>query len=266
VLDPLAELYATRLRCVTYDNPACGRSSRRAFACTTGQLAAAAIRVLDELDVEAAHVAGISLGGAIAQEVAIRFPHRVRGLILISTSTCGPLSFPPGPRALAALCGRMAAGSVQRRRPWLGPSVFSAEFLREQPERADALLRSMTAYPSAPWSIAGQFIAAGLHDRGLDLHRIQAPTLVLHGDHDVLVPVANARFLAAGIPDAELHVLPGGRHGAAIEHAEAVRDLLCEWLERRRPQAGEPLASAPPRAEWLTRAPRSLAALAGRWL
>jgi pimeloyl-ACP methyl ester carboxylesterase len=264
-LDPLAEVYASRLRWITYDNPGCGRSSRRAFACTTGQLAAAAIRVLDELEVDAAHVAGLSLGGAIAQEVAIRFPDRVRGLILMSTSTCGPLSFPPDPRALVALSGRTAAGSLRRRRPWLGPSFFSPEFLREQPERADALLRPMTEYPSAPWSIAGQVIAAGLHDRGVDLHRIQAPTLVVHGDRDVLVPVANARFLADGIPDAELHVVAGGRHGAAVEHAEAVRDLICDWLERRRPPAGEPLESPMPRAEWLTRVPRSLGALARRW-
>jgi pimeloyl-ACP methyl ester carboxylesterase len=256
VLDPLAELYAKRLRCISYDSAA--------FACTTGQLAAAAIRVLDELEVDAAHVAGLSLGGAIAQEVAIRYPERVRGLILISTSTCGPLSYPPDPRAFAALCGRLAAGSAQRRRLWLGPSLFSPEFLREQPERADALGRSMTENLAGPWSIAGQFMAAGLHDRGLDLHRVQAPTLVIHGDRDVLVPVANARFLADGIPDAELHVLEGGRHGVAVEHAESVGDLIFDWLERRRPQPGAPLASPPPRAEWLTRMPRSLAAFAGR--
>jgi 3-oxoadipate enol-lactonase len=275
-LAPIAERYATRVRCITYDHPGSGRSSKRSLPFSTPQLAASAIRVLDELEIDAAHVAGISLGGAVAQEVALRFPDRVRGLILMSTSTSGPLSTWPDPRVLAAVTARVVGGSVQRRRLWLEPAFFSRHFMEDEPGRADALLRPLTAHLAPPWSIAGQFCAAGLHDRALDLGRIRAPTLVLHGERDLLVPVSNARKLADGIEDAELHVFPDAGHGFEFERLEATCSIVSDWLERRRPIAGERLGPAATRTEQLTRrlaAPvgalrlgRSWAVLAGRAL
>jgi 3-oxoadipate enol-lactonase len=253
VLDSLADLWSTRFRCITYDHPGTGRSSKRACPVSTAALAASATRVLDELGIEAAHVAGLSLGGAIAQELALRFPDRVRGLILVSTSTSGPLSSPPDPRKLALTMARIVKESAQRRRLWLAPALFSDDFARREPERAHALMRPLTAHPAPPWSLAGQYLAAGLHDRALDLHRIRAPALVLHGARDVLVPVANAELLARGIPDAELHIVDGARHGLVFEHADETFAVVCDWLERRRPAAGEQPVATAARAELLTR-------------
>jgi pimeloyl-ACP methyl ester carboxylesterase len=260
VLAPMAELYGTRLRCITFDYPGSGRSSKRSVPFSTAQLAASAIALLDELGIESAHVAGLSLGGAVAQELALRFPDRVRGLILMATSTSGPLSAPPDPLALAALTARVLEGSLRRGRLWLGPALFSPGFLQAEPDRADALARPLTAHFAPPWSIAGQVWAAGLHDRGLDLGRIRAPTLVLHGEDDVLVRVANARLLAEGIPDAELHVFPDAGHGFEFERLEETFSIVVDWLERRQPAAGEPRSAAARREEQLT---RELAAPAG---
>ncbi|HWF50795.1 MAG TPA: alpha/beta hydrolase [Solirubrobacteraceae bacterium] len=245
VFDPLADLWSTRFRCITYDHPGTGRSSKRACPVSTAGLAAAAVRVLDELEIDAAHVAGLSLGGAIAQELALRFPHRVRGLILVSTSTSGPLSSPPDPRKLASTTARIVKESVQRRRLWLGPAFFSDGFMEREPDRAEALMHPLTAYPAPPWSLAGQYLAAGLHDRALDLHRIHAPTLVLHGERDVLVPVANAELLARGIPNVELRIVPDGGHGFPVEFAAETFEIVCDWLDRARPLAGDrPTAGA----------------------
>jgi pimeloyl-ACP methyl ester carboxylesterase len=253
VLDPLADLWSTRFRCITYDHPGTGRSSKRACPVSTAGLAASATRVLDELGIDAAHIAGLSLGGAIAQELALRFPHRVRGLMLVGTSTTGPLSAPPDPRKLALTTARIVKQSVQRRRLWLAPALFSDGFVEREPDRAQLLLRPLTAHPPPPWTIAGQYLAAGLHDRALDLHRIRAPTLVLHGDRDVLVPVANAELLARGIPDAELHIVEGAGHGLPLERAGETFEIVREWLERRRPAAGEQPVATAARAEPLTR-------------
>jgi 3-oxoadipate enol-lactonase len=253
VLDPLAELWSTRFRCVSYDHPGTGRSSKRACPLSTAALAASAIQVLDELEIDAAHIAGLSLGGTIAQELALRFPHRVRGLILVSTSTTGPLSAPPDPRRLALAGARVVTGSVTRRRPWLVPALFSEQFVEREPERAEALARPMTAHPAPPWSLAGQYLAAGLHDRALDLHRIRAPTLVLHGADDIFVPVANAELLARGIPDAELHVLEQVGHGLPFERPGPMLEIVSDWLERSRPVPGHAPGSAAIRAERLTR-------------
>ena len=238
ILDSLAERYTERFDCVTYDNPGTGRSSKATFPHTTAALAAAAVRLMDELEIESAHIAGISLGGAIAQELALRFPHRVRGLILVATSPAGPLSTPPGVRAVAtAACSRA-----------LGPLFFTPQFMRGEPAAAAKLMRSVAIHPAAPWSVFGQLLAAGLHDRTLDLHRIRAPTLVLAGDDDFLVPIDNARLLAERIPDAELRILHG-RHGFSLERPEETFAAITEWLDRRRPQT----AAAPPTAGAATR-------------
>ena len=240
VFGPLADLWSTRFRCITYDHPGTGRSSKRACPFTTGALAASAVRVLDELEIEAAHVAGLSLGGAIAQELALRFPHRVRGLILISTTASGPLRSPPNLCELALTTARIVKESVRRRRLWLAPAFFSDGFVEREPERAAALMRPVTAHPPAPWSLAGQSLAAALHDRARDLHRIHAPTLVLHGECDVLVPVAHAQLLARGIPGAELRIVPDAGHGLAVELGAETLEIVSDWLERAWPGASPP--------------------------
>jgi 3-oxoadipate enol-lactonase len=239
VLDPLATLWSTRFTCITYDHPGTGRSSKRSCPVSTAGLAAGAVRVLDELEIDAAHVAGFSLGGAIAQELALRFPHRVRGLILVSTSTSGPLSSPPDPRKLTSAAARIVKESVQRRQVWLAPAFFSDGFVEREPDRAEALMAPLRAHPAPPWSLAGQYLAAGLHDRALDLHRILAPTLVMHGEDDVLVPVANAELLARGIPNVELRIIPDAGHGFPVESPAETFEIVSTWLERARPLAGE---------------------------
>jgi pimeloyl-ACP methyl ester carboxylesterase len=260
VLEPLVDLYGTRLRCITYDHPGSGRSSKRSFPFSTAHLAASATRVLDELGIEAAHVAGLSMGGIVAQELALRFPDRVRGLILMSTNSRGLLSANADPRKVASATARIVGGSVRRRRLWLGPAVFSPGFEKGAPDRAEALLESVTKHRAPPLGIAGQLCATGLHDRAPDLHRIRAPTLVLHGEHDILVPVANAHRLAEGIPGADLHVFPGAGHAFEYERLDETFAVICDWLDRRRPEAGDRLGTLAARAERLT---RPLAAPAG---
>jgi pimeloyl-ACP methyl ester carboxylesterase len=240
VLDPLADLWSTRFRCITYDHPGTGRSSKRACPISTAGLAASAARLLDELEIDAVHVAGLSLGGAIAQELALRFPHRVRGLILVSTSATGPLSSPPDLRELALITARIVKESVRRRRLWLAPAFFSDGFVEREPDRAEALMRPLTAHPAPLWSLAGQSFAAARHGRALDLHRIHAPTLVLHGDRDVLVPVANGKLLARGIRGAELRIIPNAGHGFAVELCAVTFEIVRDWLERAWPGGVSP--------------------------
>ena len=208
---------------------------------------------MDELGIESAHIAGVSLGGVVAQEVALRFPHRVRGLILVATSPAGPLSTPPDVRAFGAAVASMTHTSVRQRRVWLAPAFFSPGFLEREPAKADYLLRNLTAYPAAPWGIFGQLLAAGLHDRTLDLHRIRAPTLILQGTEDFLVPEANAHLMAQRIPDAELRLFEGGRHGFALENLEETFEVITEWIDRRNPQPAATPGRIATGAEQLTR-------------
>jgi 3-oxoadipate enol-lactonase len=103
------------------------------------ELAADACRLLDALGVDSAHVYGISMGGMIAQELAIRFPERVRGPILGGTWPGGPRAIRPALRELAGV-GALAARHARTRRPYLAPALFSADFRRRHPERVRELL------------------------------------------------------------------------------------------------------------------------------
>lgn len=232
VLEPLVALWSTHFRCITYDHPATGRSSKLACPASTAQLAGAAVRVLDELEIEAAHIAGLSLGGAIALELAIGFPQRARSLILVSTSPDGPLYSPPDVRKLLLAYGRVLAGTARRRAVWLAPALFAPGFAEREPELAGALTRSLLAHPAAPWGLAGQYAAAARYNRARDLRRVTAPTLVMHGADDVLVSPSNARRLAAGIPHSELHMLADAGHGLPYEHPQSVWRIVSEWLCR----------------------------------
>ena len=235
VFEPVAPLYTDRFRVVSFDLRCTGRSERRAGLVSMADLAADAARVLDAAGIVSAHVFGISMGGMIAQELAIRFPDRVRGLVLAGTWTGGPLAARPRPFELLETSGRIATGSLSRRRLWLGPLLFSEGFLRDQPERSAELAAYFRAHPAPLWAGGAQLLGSIYQDTTRRLDQIRSPTLVMHGDLDAMVPLANARFLAGRIPDAELAVFEGTGHAFPLEAPERSRDALYEWLDRRGP-------------------------------
>src|SRR3954466_10800787 len=134
VFGPVLPLYEDRFDCVLYDNRGAGRSRGRPGLTSMAELAADAAGLLDRLGIESAHVHGLSMGGMVAQELALRFPERVRGLILGGTT-------PGGPRAVLPAAGGLAApgGAIARRRS-LADALFSPGFRRDHPERVRALL------------------------------------------------------------------------------------------------------------------------------
>ena len=110
IYEPVLPLWSARFDCITYDNRGSGRSGAPLRTTSMAELAADAARLLDALDVPSAHVFGISMGGMIAQELALRFPERVRGLLLAGTTPGGPRAARPAVRELAA-----AGAGLERR-------------------------------------------------------------------------------------------------------------------------------------------------------
>jgi pimeloyl-ACP methyl ester carboxylesterase len=254
VFEPVLPLYADRFDCVTFDNRGAGRSASPLTPTSMPELAADCVRVLDAAGLDSAHVLGVSMGGMIAQELALRFPERVRGLVLAATSPGGPRAARPTLRELGAL-GLGAAGAARLPgRPWLAGWVFSDAFRREHPERAAELIAFFRRHRARPQGVASHLLATVYHDTVARLDRIQAPTLVLHGAQDRMAPVSNARLLAARIPDAELQLVQGAGHAFMLERPEPSRDLLAAWLERRSPiPAGRPRGALARGAEPFTR-------------
>ncbi|HEX6389447.1 MAG TPA: alpha/beta fold hydrolase [Solirubrobacteraceae bacterium] len=255
VFEPVLELYGGRFDCITYDNRGSGRSGAPLKPTSMAELAADAAGLLEAIGVESAHVCGLSMGGMIAQELAIRFPERVRGLVLGGTTPGGPRAARLTLKELGALGGAAAGGWRDGQRSWLGEWVFSDEFRRDQPERARELLRHFGRHRATPQGVWAHWWASVYHDTTSRLGAIRAPTLVMHGERDAMAPISNARLLADRIPDAELCIVPGSGHAYMLERPQESLELLTAWLDRRGPiPAGAPRSGAAARAEPLTRA------------
>jgi 3-oxoadipate enol-lactonase len=194
---------ARGLEVITFDNRGVGRSRALFHAYTTEAMSEDAVSVLDAAGVESAHVYGISLGGMVAQQLALRHPDRVRSLVLGATHAGGPQLHWPDVEVLEFLRKRL------RMRPeegaWSSVAFNYGERCRsEHPERIAEAIAQRLAHPFPEAAYRAQLWAAALHDCYGRLDRIVAPTLVVHGRHDRMIPIENGRVLAERIPGARL--------------------------------------------------------------
>ena len=223
---PARELLAERFAVVCFDNRGIGGSDVPPGPYTAPQLAADALAVLEAAGFERAHVVGASLGGMVAQEVALAAPGRVDKLVLACTSPGGAQAFPM-PAATVAL---FAQASVLE--PLDALRRFVANALA--PDAPAELVEEIYAYRVAhPPDLAGwqaQAAAGAAHDAYGRLSQIAAPTLVLHGTADNVVDHRNAELLAERIPNARLELFAGAGHLFFWEQperfAEAVEGFL----------------------------------------
>jgi pimeloyl-ACP methyl ester carboxylesterase len=253
IFAPVIADHAERFDCIRYDNRGAGRSAAPWRPTSIPELAGDAVRLLDALGLDSAHVYGLSMGGMIAQEVAIRFPDRVRALVLGGTSHGGPRAVLPSPRVAAALASRGTPAAL--RAQLVGRALFSEAYRAEHPDLVRAHLRNLGAHRAPVRGVLSHLTASTWHDTRARLHRITAPTLVMHGGADELTPVSNARLLAARIPDATLEIVPDAGHGYLLEQPEESYRRMTAWLDARAPVlAGARLTGLAARSEPLTRA------------
>ncbi|MFL6014741.1 MAG: alpha/beta fold hydrolase [Gaiellaceae bacterium] len=223
---PAPSLLAGRFRVVTFDNRGFGDSEATEGPYTTAQLAADALAVLDAAGIEQAHVVGISLGGMIAQELALAAPGRVRKLVLCSTTPGGPDSVPM-PQQTVALMGQQ---------PKLDPreamQLFVENALSSDPPAGlvDEIVAYRMANPPNPAGWYAQASAGAAHDALARLGEIRAPTLVVHGTADNVVDAGNAPLIAEAIPGARLEVFEGVGHLLPWERPEEFVTLVEEFL------------------------------------
>ena len=223
----LPALLRQDFRVIQFDNCGTGRSTEPRGIYRTGRMADDAAAVLDAAGVEAAFVFGISMGGMIAQELALRHPRRVRALVLGATFAGHLRSRKPSLRTGYDLVQVVARGrGVKPAR--VARLLVSSGHYAADPDGFLAWLRCTERAP--PRITIRQMAAVALHDAASRLRDLHVPTLVITGDRDRLVPPANSRTLAALIPGARLVELPGAGHVFPVERPRETVAALKEFF------------------------------------
>jgi 3-oxoadipate enol-lactonase len=210
---------------IVYDHRGVGSSSRLEGPVTIAQMAADAAGLLAALELDSAHVLGISMGGMIAQELALAHPEQVRTLTLGCTYCGGAGSSLAAPAVLARLSEAMLSGDRERaiRASWevnVSPSMAADDDAYAR-FRAIAQQRAV-AVPV----VMAQMQACAAHDTNARLPGLAAPTLVIHGTADELLPVENGRLIASLIAGAQLEILDGVGHLFFWERPGRSADLI----------------------------------------
>ncbi|CAN5435922.1 MAG: alpha/beta fold hydrolase [Pyrinomonadaceae bacterium] len=227
---------AQKFRTIVFDPRGIGCSSKPTQPFSIRTLADDVAALFDALALERAHVLGASFGGFVAQEFALAYPEKMDRLILCCTSFGGARHLPPGERVLQALASTERLNTPERMRKSLRLS-FSPQYLAEQTEEVERMIAMRLAHPVSDEVYSGQLGAAMSFDAAARVDLIDAPTLVITGDEDRVVPADNSRHLAAIIPRARLQVIAGGSHQFFVERADDFNRAVIEFIN----EADEPL-------------------------
>ena len=213
-------------RTILPDNRGVGQSDIPPGPYPIATMAADAAAVLDAAGIESAHVYGVSMGGMIAQEFALQYPQRVRKLILGCTAAGGPNAVRADAEVNQALVAR-ANMSVDEGIELMVPYIYDAHTPRARIDE-DLAIRRL----SFPRADAYQAQLAGIFawEAYSRLGQIKAPTLVIHGESDRLVPPGNGELIAKAIPGAKLLMLPQASHLYTTDQPERSHEAVLQFL------------------------------------
>jgi 3-oxoadipate enol-lactonase len=221
---------ARKHRVISFDNRGSGRTDAPDHPYSIRMMAGDTAGLMDTLGIEKAHVLGVSMGGYIAEELAMACPGRVTSLVLATTSV-GPYMLKISVLqawARQALAGMTPMASFQIMLPFM----FNDRCF-EDPQVVEMAVATIAGHSSTPPHIlAHQMIACAEHDARDRIGQISAPTLVLAGKEDPFVPFSLSQELAASIPGAKLRVLEGGGHGFSASMAAKFNRAVLEFLNQ----------------------------------
>lgn len=212
---------------ILYDHRGAGRSGTLEGELTIADLATDAVALLDALEVDAAHVVGISMGGMVAQEIVLQAPDRVRTLTLGCTFPGGPEATMTDMTVVGMLAEAVLSGD-QERTLRVGYEVMIAAAYGAQEGAYELYSELAGQYPAPIPVLMAQLSAIMGHDTSRRLPGVEAPTLVIHGTEDRLMDVANGELIASLIPGSRLERLEGSGHMFFWEQPERSAQLVRE--------------------------------------
>ena len=228
--------FAERHRTIVFDNRDVGQSSIADAPYEVSDMAQDALALADELELESFHLLGVSMGGAISQQLALAAPERVRTLTLAVTFASGGAYARELSRVWAA---RRQAISREQHVDELMLLCFSEE-LYENEEFIGYIRQMMLSnpHPQPPEAFARQLAAASSHDARDRLGSLSMPVHVIGAEHDILVPVWKSHEVAELIPGARLTVVERAAHGVNTERAQEFNTLVLDFIAEQAAVAG----------------------------
>ena len=251
VWDPVAPMLAENFCLIMADNRGLGRSLARRKPRTLADYAADIAELLDRLQLDRAHVLGISLGGLIAQRFAIDHASRVDRLVLVSCTD----RFSPYLMRIVGLLGqslrRLPRAAFVQTMELLGTAPL---YLDAHADEIDRMARERVRSGVPARAMGDQLHCLLRSEVPAEHYKIDAPTLVVAGEHDALIPSCYAKLMASKIPDSRFELIAGAGHNPIVEAPDTVVPIISEFLHERpaygRSKPEQDLVAAPPSPRW----------------
>jgi pimeloyl-ACP methyl ester carboxylesterase len=225
--------FKEKYRCVVFDNRGAGRSSKPDQPYSIQMFADDTVGLMDALEIGDAHILGISMGGLIAQQIAISYPEKTRSLIVVSSHFGGLNQIHMDDRTMAMLIALPTETiSKEQAREMRYKATFSAEFLNTNKAVLEQIDKWAEKYPTPVFAQVHQSTAVGEFDSESELKQISAPTLVVHGDSDLAVPTKNGEMIASKIPNSQLVLIEGGSHFSIVERYAEFNNAVMSFLDK----------------------------------
>lgn len=220
-------IYSEHFKVIVFDNRGAGRSDKPDAGYMTSDMADDTACLMDELGIESAHIVGKSMGGMIAQWLAIRYPDRVERLVM----GCSSASRDEVGNEILRM-GREIATKIGTQAVWLMALYlgYSREYIEKNLGTIKEAMASVSENPEALNGYLGQSFACESHNTTDLLHKIKSPALVMAGGADLIASPKRSRELAELIPRSELRVFEGAGHGFWRERQGEVDELVLRFL------------------------------------
>ncbi|MFB0562333.1 MAG: alpha/beta fold hydrolase [Candidatus Lokiarchaeia archaeon] len=224
------EEFSKHFKVLIFDNRGAGRTDAPQIDYTIRMFADDTLGLMDALEIEQAHVLGVSMGGMIAQEFVLNYPDRVKTLVLCSTTPGGPNAVPTTPETIEVMMNREGLTDEQLYRRII-PLLYPKDFIKNNPDVIERSLNHMLIAPITDDAYMRQIGAIMQFDTYDKLPEINRPTLIMSGKEDVLLPYKNSEILAERIPRAKLVHYDNVGHGMITQVAEDFAEKVIEFLE-----------------------------------
>ncbi len=222
--------FCKKYEVIVFDNRGAGKSDKPKNPYSMEDFAQDGALILDKLGIWKAFVVGISMGGMIAQVFALKYPDRVKGLVLGATHCGGSIKISPDPEVLACFMDNegLSDDEILDKNTRI---LFSAGFLLKKPDEVEEYKRVHREAGIQPqYALENQLIAIRNFSCCHEIHKISAPTLIITGNDDILVPPENSRILHDRIPDSKLILLPDVGHAIHVEAADEFNRIVDEFF------------------------------------